>query len=159
GVGVRRLVVAETGAEQLIELADLSQRRPIRLLSGVLVRSAPAAMPVAFRDDREQRLAAQRRSIGRRQLANLDLADALESLRHHLHVRADDRFAETAELLHVLLVHDLAELLLADAELVEERRDGEERAEERIPLHAQLQVGAVGGLARDLESRQREHPD
>ena len=46
-----------------------------------------------------------------------------------------------------------------DAEFLEQRRHGEERAEERVALHAQLQVGAIGRLARDLEAGQREDAD
>ena len=67
-----------------------------------------------------------------------------------------DRFAELAELLHVLLVHDVAVLLLRDAELLQHGADGEERAEEGVALHAELQVAAVGGLAGDFEAGQRE---
>ena len=44
-------------------------------------------------------------------------------------------------------------------EFLEQRRHGEERAEERVALHAQLQVAAVGRLPRDLEPRQREDAD
>ena len=61
--------------------------------------------------------------------------------------------AEPAELLHVLLVHDLVELLLGDAEFLEQRRHGEERAEERVALHAQLQVAAIGGLRGQSRTR------
>ena len=67
-----------------------------------------------------------------------------------------DGFAELAELLHVLLVDDVAVLLLGDAELLQHGADGEECAEEGVALHAQLQVGAVGGLAGDFEAGQRE---
>ena len=69
------------------------------------------------------------------------------------------RVAQPAELLHVLLVHDLVELFLGDAEFLEQRRHGEERAEERVALHAQLQVAAIGGLPGNLEPRQREDAD
>ena len=69
------------------------------------------------------------------------------------------RLAQAAELLHVLLVHDLVELLLGDPEFLEQRRDREEGAEERVALHAQLQVGAVGGFPRNLEPGQHEHAD
>ena len=37
----------------------------------------------------------------------------------------------------------------------EQRRHREERAQEGVALHSQLQVGAIGGVARDLETRQR----
>src|SRR5439155_17244248 len=66
---------------------------------------------------------------------------------------------QPAELLDVLLVDDLVELLLADSEFLEERGDGEERAEEGVALHTQLEVAAFGRLARDLKTRQREHAD
>ena len=39
----------------------------------------------------------------------------------------------------------------------EDRRHGKERAKERVALHAQLQVGAVGRVAGDLEAGQRVH--
>ncbi len=44
-------------------------------------------------------------------------------------------------------------------EFLEQRRDREERAQERVALHAQLQVAAFGGLPRNLEAGQREHAD
>ncbi|MCG3162481.1 MAG: hypothetical protein JMDDDDMK_03736 [Acidobacteria bacterium] len=56
-------------------------------------------------------------------------------------------------------MNDLAELLVADAELFEQPRNGEERAEESVALHAQLQIGAVGRFARNLEAGQREDAD
>ena len=52
-------------------------------------------------------------------------------------------------------LHDVAELLLGDAELLQHGATREERAEESVALHAQLQVGAVGGLAGDFETGQR----
>jgi hypothetical protein len=61
-------------------------------------------------DDREQRGAAQRRSVRSVEVADADLAHALEPLRHHFHVRPHDRVAEPPELLDVLLVDDFAEL-------------------------------------------------
>ncbi len=54
------------------------------------------------------------------------------------------------------LQHDVAVLLLRDAELLQQAADREECAEEGIALHAQLQIGAVGGLARDFKAGQRE---
>ena len=53
-------------------------------------------------------------------------------------------------------MNDFAVLLLGDAELLRAGADGEECAEEGVALHAELEVGAVGGLARDLEAGQRE---
>ena len=38
-------------------------------------------------ENRQQRLAAQRGAVGRGQLADLDLLDPLEALRHDFHVR------------------------------------------------------------------------
>ena len=107
-------------------------------------------------EDRQQRLAAQRGVIGRGELADGDFLDLREALDHDLHVGLHDGFAQLAELLHVLLVDHLAELLLRDAELVQQAGDGEEGAEERVALHAELQVAAVGGLARDFKAGQRE---
>ena len=71
-------------------------------------------------EDRQQRLAAQAGAIGRGHLADVDLLDPLEALDHDFHVRLDDRFAQLAELLHVLLVDDIAVLLLRDAELLQQ---------------------------------------
>ena len=51
---------------------------------------------------------------------------------------------------------DVAVLLLGDAELLQHGADGEEGAEEGVALHAELEVGAVGGLAGDFEAGQRE---
>src|SRR5262245_63299877 len=114
------------------------------------MRAASAAVALdRGGDDRQQRLTAKRRAIRRRQLTDVDFADELEPLRYHFHVRLDDRFAQAPELLHVLPVHDLAALLLIDPELIEQRRYGEERAEERVSLHAELQVGAIGRLPGD----------
>ena len=59
----------------------------------------------------EQGYTAQRRVIGCTHLADLDLADAFEALRHDFHVRLHDGVALLAELLYVLLVDDFAILL------------------------------------------------
>ena len=66
------------------------------------------------------------------------------------------RFAQLAELFDVLLAHDVAILLLRDAELLQQRAYREECAEECIALHAELQVGAVRRLAGNLKAGQRE---
>ena len=79
----------------------------------------------------------------------------LEALRHDFHVGVDDAFAELAELLDVLLADDVAILLAGDAEFLQQGADGEECAEEGIALHAELKVGAIGGLAGDFEAGQR----
>ena len=75
---------------------------------------------------------------------------------HDFHVGVDDRFAQLAELLDVLLADDFAVLLLGDAELLQQGADREEGAEEGVALHAELKVGAVGRLAGNFETGQRE---
>src|SRR5262245_26028716 len=97
--------------------------------------------------------------VGCAQLADANLANALEALRHHFHVRGDDGIAESSELFDILFVDDVPELFLLDSEFLKQWGDGEEGAEERVALHAELEVTAFGGLARDLEARQREHTD
>ena len=114
---------------------------------------------MALVDDGQQRLSAHRRPIGRVELADGNFAHAAEALRHDFHVGLHDSFAEPSELLDVLLVDDLVELLLRDAEFLQEWRHREERAEERVALHAQLKVATVGRLSRDVEARQREDAD
>ena len=158
----RRLVVAEAGAELLVERFDARQRRALVLTLRNRVRAASRSTAVAVAvagQHRQQRLAAQRRAIRRFQLTDVDLADELEALGHDLHIRLDDAFAEPAELLDVLPVHHLVELFLIDPEFLEERRHPEEGAEERVALHAELQVCTIRGLARDLEAGQREDAD
>ena len=93
-------------------------------------------------------LAAQRGAIFGFELAHADLLDPLETLRHDFHVRLHDGFTELAKLLHVLLVNHVAELLLGDAEFAQQWRDREECAQESVPLHAKLKVGAIGRHAR-----------
>jgi hypothetical protein len=110
-------------------------------------------------DLRLKRHTAHRGAILGFELAHVDLMDTFEALRHHFHVRLHDRFTELTKLLHVLLANHVAELLLGYAEFAKERRDREECAQERVPLHAKLKVGAVGRSARDLETRQGEHAD
>ena len=132
------------------------------LVSGVRAAAAAAAFRLAVArrgQHRQQRLAAHAGPVGRLELANRDLHDAREALRHDLHVRGHDRVAQPPELLHILLVDNVVELLLRDAELLEERRHGEERPEERVALHTELQVAAVGRFPRDLEPRQGENAD
>ena len=156
------LVVAESRPEQRVERRDLRERRSLGLAFGVLVRTAPGPAPFFVsiaREDGQERTAAQRGPIRRGKLANDDLAHPLEPLRHHFHVRAHDALAEPAELLDVLLVDDLPELFLRDAELLEKRRHGEEGTQEGVALHAQLKVSAIGRFPRNLEAREREHAD
>ena len=157
-----RLVVAEAGAELGVEGVDGGDRRTRSLVQREAVWSGSrrwcSSPPptVAISRIGQQRLAAQRGVVGRGELADLDFLDALEALSHDFHVGLDDGFAELAELLHVLLADDVAVLLLRDAELLRAGADREEGAEEGVALHAELQVGAVGGLAGDFEAGQRE---
>ena len=97
--------------------------------------------------------------VGRRELADLDLLDALEALHHHFHVRLHHGFAQLAELLHILLADNFAVLLLRDAKLLKQGADPEKRAEKCVALHPELQIAAVSGVARDVEAGQREDAD
>src|SRR4030095_12102464 len=99
------------------------------------MRAATARLSGAG-DDRKQRLPTQRRPIRSSELADAYLSDAVEPLGHDLHVGFHDGVAEPTEFLHVLFLHDLAELLLRDAKFLKQRRHGEERAEEGVALHA-----------------------
>src|SRR5208282_1062289 len=164
----RRLVVSVARAELGIEGRDPSERSALGLASGHGERTASEMESVAVialivaipnYDLRQKRHTAQRGAIIRFELAHADLMDAFETLRHHFHVRLDDGFTELTKLLHVLLVNHVAELLLGYAEFAKQRRDREECAQESVPLHAKLKVGAVGCSARDLETRQGEHTD
>ena len=77
--GSRCLVIAEAGAEFCVERRDARQRRALRLPLGNRMRSAARAAAVAVpvaADDRQQRLAAQRRAIGGLELTNANLAHA-----------------------------------------------------------------------------------
>ena len=56
-------------------------------------------------------------------------------------------------------MNDFEKLLVGDTEFSQQRRHLEERTEKSVALHAELQVGAIGGLAGDLESRQGEDAD
>ena len=158
----RRLVVAVAGAELGVERGNLRERRSLGLTLGHWMRSAAAAEAVAgmlWRNQRQERLAAHAGPIGCRDVADGDFLDALEALGHDLHVGDHDGVAQPSELLHVLLVHDIAELFLSDAELLEQRRHGEERSEERVALHAELEVAAVGRFPGNLEPGQRVDAD
>src|SRR5271165_1839614 len=55
------------------------------------------------------------------------------------------------------MVDDLAELLRRDAEIRKQRRDAEERSQKSVALHAELKVGTIGRLARDLKAGQGEY--
>ena len=94
--------------------------------------------------------------VGCGERTDLDFLYLVVALHHDFHVGLNDGIAQLAELLDVLLADDGAILILGDGELVEERADGEERAEKCVALHAQLQVGAVGGFFGDGEAGQRE---
>ena len=123
------------------------------------MRSAAAALTVAFLHDRQKGLSAHRGSIGGSELADGDLAHPIEALRHDFHIGLHDALAQPPELFHVLLVHDLVELFLRNAELRKQRRHREERPQEGVALHPQLEVTAIGRLPRNLESRQRVDMD
>ena len=107
---------------------------------------------------REQRVA-HGRCVGILDLADIDFLHALEAADHHFHVRLDNSLAEAAELFLVLLVHDVVVLLLADFVILEEGGHLEECAEERVALHAQLQILSAGGVAGDIETGQDKNPD
>ena len=160
-----RLVVAEVRTELGVEGFDGGDWRARPLPLGRGVRTAAGAGGAGrlsefrncdFFKDGQQRLAAEAGVIGCGDFADRDLFHALEALQHDFHVRLHDGFAQLAELLHILLVDDLAELLLRDAELLQHGADREKCAEKRVALHAQLQIGAIGGFARDVEAGQRE---
>ena len=110
-----------------------------------------------FLKDGQQRFGAKRGVIRSGERADGDLLHAVPALLHHFHVGLDHGIALLAEFLHVLLVHDFEELLASDAKLVKQAGDGEECAEECVALHAQLKVGAVGGLAGNVKAGQRVH--
>src|SRR5208337_448271 len=116
--------------------------------------SEVGTIAVVAADGGQKCLSAHRGAVFGFEFPYADLLDLFEALRHHLHVRLDDGFTQLTELLHVLLVNHVAELLLGYAEFLKQRRDREECAEESVPLHAKLKVGAVGRSARNLETRQ-----
>ena len=109
--------------------------------------------------DRPHRRIAHARTIRIVELAVFDFLHAREALLHHEHVRSDDRFAEAAELFFILLLDRREERLVGDAVDLQERRNAEKCAEERIALHAQLQIAAVGRFARDVEPGQDVNAD
>ncbi len=164
------LVVAEAGAEFGVEGGDGGDGRAGRLTLGGWGRAAAAggaggpgaafgSVGGDFFEDGQEGLAAEGGAIGRRDIANGDLLDALPALEHDFHVGLNYGVALLAEFLDVLLVNDFLELVLGDAELVEQAGAGEEGAEEGVALHAELKVAAVGGLAGDVEAGQGEDPD
>src|SRR4030095_6102675 len=157
-----RLIVAQARAEQCIESPDLRQGLTLRLSRGQRVRTTAtsAAISISVRaKHRQDRLTAQAGTVRRIERADIDFANALETLSHDFHVRGHDPLAQAAEFFDVLLVDHLTELVPADLEFIQQRRDREKRAEERIALHTQLQVGAIGGIARNLETWKREDAD
>src|SRR5208283_5499346 len=139
----------------------MPSRSTLGLPSGHRVGAAAgmASIAVIAGDRRQKRLTAHRGTVFGFQFAHADLLDAFEALRHHFHVRLDDGFTELTELLYVLLVNHVAELLLAYPEFAKQRRNREKCAQEGVPLHAKLKIGAIGRGARDLEPRQGEHAD
>ncbi len=108
---------------------------------------------------REEHLAAHRRAIRRVDRTIRHRHDAITALDHDLHVGRHDRVAELAEFLHILLADDLSEVALGDVEVLQQGRDLEERTEEGVALHAQLEFRPGGRLLRDVEAGQREDAD
>ena len=80
-------------------------------------------------------------------------------MEHDFHVGLDDSLAELAELLDILLANHGAVLLLCDAEVAEQRADGEECAKEGVALHAELEIAAIGGFLGDFKAGQGEDAD
>ena len=113
--------------------------------------SAAACSPA---DDRQQRLAAQRRAIG-----------APRARRPGSRARSSKPCVMTSMLEFTTASPSLPNFFTyclwttsrncswRDAEFLQQRRDREERAEERVALHAQLQVAAVGRLRARSRSR------
>ena len=153
-----RLVIAEAVAEFGIELGQRLEGVARRLLRG-RGNARAAGRPAA--GGRNQRLVLVRRDrrIAHRgtvrvvELAVLDFLHARETLVHDGHVRRDDVVAEAPEFLLVLFLDRGMEGFVGDIVLPEERRDAEERAQERIALHAQLQLGLVRSLSWRCRTR------
>ena len=159
------LIVAQAGAELGVECVDAGDGRARRLAGGHFVRAAAAVGAGGAHFDGDcfengkQRFAAKRRVVSGGERADGDLADALPALLHDFHVGLDNGFALLAELFHVLLVDNFKVLLTRDAEFIEQAGDGEECAEEGVALHAELEVGAIGGLAGDVKAGERVDAD
>ena len=160
-----RLVVAQVIAELGVELGHGLERRALLSLrhgaawaAGAFAAGGGCHFDSAGVVRREQRVAHGRR-VGVLDPADVDFLHALEAAEHHLHVRLDNGIAEAAKLLLVLLVHDVVVLLLVDFVILEERGHLEKRAEERVALHAKLQILPVGGLTCDIKAGQDENPD
>ena len=88
-----------------------------------------------------------------------DLADLVEAAAHDGDVVLHDARALAAELGLELLLDRAEQLLLAQAGVLAHLGGGEERALEGVALHAQLQLGAAGLLAGDLERVEVEDAD
>ena len=82
--------------------------------------------------------------------------DERAALGHDLHVGVDNCLTELAEFFDVLGADHLFEMVFGDVEVLEKRRDLEERAEEAVALHAQLKIGPVGGFFSDIESGSKD---
>ncbi len=92
-----------------------------------------------------------------RHLLVRDLLDFVEAAAHHAHVVFDDARALLAELVFELRFDGFEQCLLVEVGLLHHRRRGEERALERVALHAELQFGIGGLFARDLERVEAEY--
>jgi len=161
GERARRLVVAVPAAILRVEFRERLKRRARALLRRHRNRRAIARRAARRRNDlviaeRLLQRVPHRGAIGIGGPAVADFDHARETLAHHGHVRRDHGVAEAAEFFHVLLADALVEFLLADPVGLQERAHAEERAEEGIPLHAELQLGLVGRRARDFETRQNK---
>ncbi len=97
-------------------------------------------------------------TVGRIQLAVFDFLHPRKALHHDFHVGSHYRVAKAAKLLLILLADGLVEQLFGNVVVLEEGRDAEKRAQKRIALHPELEVGAVGGFARDFEAGQDVNP-
>ena len=84
--------------------------------------------------------------------ADVDLLHAFEAADHDFHVRLHHCLTKAAEFLLVLLVDDFVILLLANVVILEEGGHLEKRAEERVALHAQLEVLTAGRIAGDVKT-------
>ncbi len=148
------LVIAEAGPELAVEaLAPEHGRTLLGRRRGHVHAGERTVTPG------HARLGSHRRPVRRVHGAVLDLAHAPEPLEHHLHVRRHDRRAEAAELLPVLLLDLLHEVVVPDPELLQEAGHLEERPEEGVALHAQLQVGPVGRATGDGKAGQDVDPN
>ena len=158
------LVVAEFITKFAVKHLQRLERVPLLLLLGHRAAWATAAfaaggvghLEVGGVVRREQRVA-HARGVGVIDFAVLDFRHALEATEHHLHIRLHDLRAKAAELLLVRLVHDVVIFFLGNIVVLQKTRHLEKAAEERVTLHAQMKVRAVGGALGDVKPRQNKH--